>query len=172
MLGAGMIVLVCVAAAPRTANATDAAASSPLLWPKPTHVTSTAPTPAQQSTSPGDVGISDGSIGVVRFDNFSFVLPSSADPTGVLAKAATRYTALIQAVRAPDKLATQRFSSNYAVVIRVEDMSVPLALDADMNESYVLEASETGCTLSAGTVWGALRGTYSSEGFSSRSVTY
>eukprot|EP01043_Picozoa_sp_COSAG02_P071686 COSAG02_NODE_13203_length_1427_cov_1.019578_3_plen_99_part_00 len=44
------------------------------------------------------------------------------------------------------------------MVVRVEDMSVPLALGSDMNESYTLDAGGSGCKLSARTVWGALRG--------------
>lgn len=149
MMLAALVVIFATTVAP--------AVGSPLLWPKPTYV--------KQA-----VGAS-----TTSFSNLSFVLPADADTSGVLARAAERYAALIRATATPDmKGASRRFAPQYEVDVRVEDMNVPLTLGSNMNESYTLDAGDSGCTLSARTVWGALRGmeTFSQLVFSSSSGDY
>ena len=118
-----------------------AAAAAAPVWPKPTRMEATGAT-------------------AVQFSNFSFMLPTGPDQSGVLAKAAARYTALIRAVGAPaakqHPQAGVAAAADYSVVVKVEDTSVPLSPGSDMNESYTIDASAAGSTLSAETAWGAL----------------
>ena len=137
---ATVLLLLASATAVPGAREPAAAAAAP-VWPKPTRMEATAAT-------------------AVQFSNFSFVLPTGPDQSGVLAKAAARYTALIRVVGA---LAAKQHpqagvaaAADYSVVVKVEDTSVPLSPGSDMNESYTIDASAAGSTLSAETAWGAL----------------
>jgi hypothetical protein len=135
-----VLLLLGSAAAVPAAREPAAAAAAP-VWPKPTRMEATG-------------------ASAVQFSNFSFVLPTGPDQSGVLAKAAARYTALIRAVGAPaakqHPQAGVAAAADYSVVVKVEDTSVPLSPGSDMNESYTIDASAAGSTLSAETAWGAL----------------
>ena len=136
-----LLLLGSAAAVPAAREPAAAAAAEP-VWPKPTRMEATGAT-------------------AVQFSNFSFVLPTGPDQSGVLVKAAARYTALIRAVGAPAaKQHPQGVAAepavDYSVVVKVEDTSVPLSPGSDMNESYTIDASAAGCMLSAETAWGAL----------------
>jgi hypothetical protein len=142
MLTLTTVLLLLVSATAVPAAREPAAAAAAPVWPKPTRMEATG-------------------ASAVQFSNFSFVLSTGPDQSGVLAKAAARYTALIRAVGAPAaKQHPQGVAAepavDYSVVVKVEDTSVPLSPGSDMNESYTIDASAAGSTLSAETAWGAL----------------
>jgi len=108
------------------------------VWPKP---------------DSAEAGSSDDPI---TFSECRFVVvKDSAD--GLLKKAATRYEAIIAADHGI-VLGADRSAAAYSVTLKVEDVDVPLSPGADMDESYSIETHTAGTTLTAPSVWGALRG--------------
>lgn len=122
-----------------------ALADGPLVWPKPVSA------------------ITGNSDQPISFSNFSFAFVDKHGPNGhgdgednLLRKAAARYAAIIAADGPP--VTPQQAQATYLITVTVKDMTVPLSPGPDMNESYVLSVKESGCALSAPTVWGAMRG--------------
>ena len=133
-----------------SAEQRDPAAESPLsIWPKPVSYTSSRV--LQEVTASGRAAI--------HFTNLSFTDIHTDSSDGVLRKAVARYRRIIlaQSDNRGSAMAAAGQAEAYEVALVVENGSVPLS-PGEMNESYVLDASATGCTITAQSVWGALRG--------------
>ena len=120
-------------------GSSTAATAGAKVWPRPTH-----------AVSAGAGGTT------ICFSNFVFVIGTDS-PDGVLRKAAARYRGIIfaQSGSVPRVAAD---GEPYKITLVVADGSVPLSPGPEMNETYVLDAAAAGCTITAHSVWGALRG--------------
>jgi hexosaminidase len=96
-------------------------------------------------------------VAAICFTNVTFAIETDSSD-GVLRKAAARYRGIILVQSAGLHVAAVPGRGQaYEVALVVENSSVPLS-PGDMSERYELDASAAGCTISAHSVWGALRG--------------
>ena len=139
--------------------ASGAVPPSIAVWPMPTSVHSAA----AGSSAAAIAATTEATLPIV-FTNFSFEVTTDS-PDGVLGKACARYRGIILAQssapyahQAPGAAAKLVTGPAYKVALAVENGAVPLSPGPGMNETYVIDATATGCTIAAHSVWGALRG--------------